>query len=533
MAMVHNGHMLLGDPQFSKTVALVSAVCIVGYFLLPWLWHRTGNMVLCSIVIQIIYFIHTNVQITSDTQYLWRQEIFLIGPPVLALLLVGPRAAWIATLLVSVNLVGIALVVESLPIGAAAVVAVVAFTLMVGLSLFHSEIVRKEARLTELRDEAERADREKSEFLAKMSHEIRTPLNGLSGILQLLDESDLTEDQKDLVHTGRMSGRNLMRLINDVLDYSKIAAHGVTVENIPFASSDLLSTVASAQGVAAKAKGLTLVTEVAPDVPEWVVSDPTRLNQVVTNLVGNAIKFSDSGNITLKLERSEDNLLVTVEDEGIGLTQEAQARVFNKFEQASSTTNRRFGGTGLGLAISKELVELMGGEIGVSSSPLRGSTFWFTIPCVETIAPADPTETTGPQTPTSFEGRKVLVVEDNKTNQMIARRFLESMGVIVDMVDDGRPALQKCATQTFDLILMDIQLPDMDGVTATEILRDNVGPNQNTPIVALSANILPEQTNSYLKAGMNACLGKPFRKDELATIMGGLIKCDATRQPAA
>ncbi len=533
VAGLHNLHMLSSDPQFSKLFAMITALFVLGYFLIPLIWHRTHNMILCNVVMQFIYFAHTNLQMVSDTSYAWRQEIFLIGPPVLALLLVGRRAAWIVTGIVVLNLLLAASILEHLPLGAMIVVAAVSITLMVGLSLFHNEIQRKEARLIELRDEAQRADREKSEFLAKMSHEIRTPLNGLSGILQLLDETDLTEDQKSLVATGRSSGRSLMTLINDVLDYSKIAAHGVTIEAIPLATRELLTSVSAAQSGSARAKGLELVLEIAADVPAWISADPTRLTQVITNLVGNAIKFTQNGTITLQLSVKDQMLYVAVIDEGIGLTQEAQARVFNKFEQASSATNRRYGGTGLGLSISKELVELMDGEIGVESTPFNGSTFWFKIPLVRAEAASVPAPPTASSAIVSFDGVHALVVEDNRTNQMIVRRFLEGMGVVVDMVDDGRPALQRCAAKRYDMILMDIQLLDMDGVEATEILRAHPGPNQHTPIVALSANILPEQTNAYLKAGMNACLGKPFRKDELAKVMGELIRQPKAGKPAA
>ncbi|WP_412550605.1 ATP-binding protein [Shimia sp. MIT910701] len=533
VAALHNAHILSSDTQFSTSVTIASMVCVLAYFLVPLIWHRTKSKVLATIAFVGLYLFHTNIQMIYDTQYQWRQEIFLIGPPVLALLLVGKRAAWVATGVVSINLILAALWQDHLPFGSMVVVAAVAVTLMTGLTLFHNEIERKELHLIELRDEAQRADREKSEFLAKMSHEIRTPLNGLSGILQLLDETDLTEDQKSLVATGRSSGRSLMTLINDVLDYSKIAAHGISIESIPFSTREFLTAISAGQSGAAKAKDLSLSIEIAADVPAWISGDPTRLNQVVTNLVGNAIKFSQDGAVTLEMSVRDSLLYVAVRDEGIGLTQEAQARVFNKFEQASSATNRRYGGTGLGLSISKELVELMEGEIGVESAPFKGSTFWFTVPLV----PADAPETSKPQmataAPESFDGVEVLVVEDNRTNQMIVRRFLESMGVVVDMVDDGRPALQRCAAKRYDLILMDIQLLDMDGMEATEILRAHPGPNQQTPIVALSANILPEQTNAYLKAGMNACLGKPFRKDELSKIMGELVKAPKADKPAA
>ncbi|MFY0660762.1 MAG: response regulator [Shimia sp.] len=533
VAALHNAHILSTDTQFSTAVAIASLLCVLAYFFIPLIWHRTQSKVLATMALISLYLFHTNIQMAFDTNYQWRQEIFLIGPPVLALLLVGKRAAWVATAVISLNLIVAAIWQDHLPFGSLIVVAAVAVTLMTGLTLFHNEIERKELHLIELRDEAQRADREKSEFLAKMSHEIRTPLNGLSGILQLLDETDLTEDQKSLVATGRSSGRSLMVLINDVLDYSKIAAHGVTIERIPFSTREFLTGISAAQSGAAKAKGLTLDIEVAADVPAWIASDPTRLNQVVTNLVGNAIKFSQDGAVTVTMSVKEQMLYVAVADKGIGLTNEAQARVFNKFEQASSATNRRYGGTGLGLSISKELVELMEGQIGVDSAPFKGSTFWFTVPLVPTEAPKDTATKATVSTVQSFDGVEALVVEDNRTNQMIVRRFLESMGVNVDIVEDGRPALQHCAAKRYDLILMDIQLLDMDGVEATEILRAHPGPNQHTPIVALSANILPEQTNAYLKAGMNACLGKPFRKDELSKVMSELVKPSQADQPAA
>ncbi|WP_299419656.1 ATP-binding protein [uncultured Shimia sp.] len=534
VAALHNAHILSTDTQFSPTVAAASLLCVLAYFFVPLIWHRTQSKVQATMALISLYLFHTNIQMAFDTNYQWRQEIFLIGPPVLALLLVGKRAAWVATAVISLNLIVAAIWQDHLPFGSLIVVAAVAVTLMTGLTLFHNEIERKELHLIELRDEAQRADREKSEFLAKMSHEIRTPLNGLSGILQLLDETDLTEDQKSLVATGRSSGRSLMVLINDVLDYSKIAAHGVTIESIPFSTREFLTGISAAQSGAAKAKGLTLDIEVAADVPAWIASDPTRLNQVVTNLVGNAIKFSQDGTVTVSMSVQEQMLYVAIADKGIGLTNEAQVRVFNKFEQASSATNRRYGGTGLGLSISKELVELMEGQIGVDSAPFKGSTFWFTVPLVPAEPPPkDSAPKAVVSTVQSFDGVDALVVEDNRTNQMIVRRFLESMGVNVDIVEDGRPALQHCAAKRYDLILMDIQLLDMDGVEATEILRAHPGPNQHTPIVALSANILPEQTNAYLKAGMNACLGKPFRKDELAKVMSELVKLSQADQPAA
>ncbi len=256
----------------------------------------------------------------------------------------------------------------------------------------------------------------------------------------------------------------------------------------------------------ARDNGISLTYELAPDLPEWIMGDPTRLRQVLTNLVGNAIKFSANGDVKILVQKQTDTILVTVTDTGIGMTEDVQARIFNKFEQASAATSRHFGGTGLGLSISKELIELQDGEIGVSSSVGKGSKFWFSFPLVATQAPR--MDALQPQDDDQLEqikGSQVLVVEDNRTNQLIVRRFLESMGFEPVVVGDGISALELCAVRRFHMILMDIQLPGMDGVEVSQILRKTSGPNQTTPIVALSANIFPEQTASYLRSGIDAC----------------------------
>ncbi|WP_422049581.1 ATP-binding protein [Shimia sp.] len=516
---------------------LISNLFCLTYFTVPAIWHRTHNLRLAAFVLVAIFWVHMEYLLIADRSDIWRRELFLIGPPIILLILVGRFTARIATALMVVNFLVLSIVFDAFPVEGTLAMTAALCTLMAGLSMYFTEVNKKEVHLKELRDEAQLADAQKSEFLAKMSHEIRTPLNGLSGVLQLLDETDLTPEQKELVQIGRSSGRNLMGLINGVLDYSKIAADGITIEQIPFARDALLTTAVQSQQAAATAAGLELKVYQDPRLPSCLRGDPVRLNQVITNLLSNAIKFSKEGDIRCEMIRDGDFVRVSVTDRGIGLTEEAQTRVFNKFEQASTATSREFGGTGLGLAICKELVELLGGRIGVNSTPLLGSTFWFTFPLIEADAqesqPALPVGDAGEPSATDFAGTHVLVVEDNKTNQLIVRRFLESMQITMDVVDDGRPALQLCATRRYDLILMDIQLLDMDGVEAATILRSGPGPNQRTPIVALSANILPEQTNAYLKAGMNACLGKPYRKDELVKVMARLLDRSNTDVSAA
>ncbi|WP_270729220.1 ATP-binding protein [Shimia sp. Alg240-R146] len=471
---------------------------------------------------------HTNLVMYFEDSRIWLREAFLIGPPVIALLVLGTGAAWIATILTFANLF-LFTAFSTLPIESAGGLSMVICALIWGLALFNGELVRAEAKLIELKHQAQDANHAKSEFLANMSHEIRTPMNGLSGVLQLLNETDLTPHQRDLIRMGQGSGNTLLRLINDVLDYSKIAARGVTFERMTCTPADLAMPAVHALTADAETQGLTLDYIQDPDLPEWISADPARMQQVVSNLVSNAIKFSGKGAVAVHMSRQDDVIRVEVIDRGIGLTDSAQKRVFRKFEQATKSTNRTYGGTGLGLAISKELVELQGGEIGVNSTPGQGSTFWFTVPILlanapaQTDAPLAQQQVEKAQTPTRFDGAQILVAEDNRTNQIIAERFLQSMGIEPVTVENGLDAVQRCENTKFDVILMDIQMPGMDGIEACALIKTHGALNADTPIVALSANILPEQTASYIRAGMIACLGKPFRKQELADVLSNLI----------
>lgn len=522
-AFIHNIHLSLIGSEMPATIAILSLFLAAFYFVIPSFVHRFGSTTAAAIVLLSTLSAHTNLVMAFDTNRVWLGEAFLIGPPVIAILVIGPRAGWIMTLLTYLNL-GLISYFGKLPHESAAVLSIVISAFIAGLSLFQKELRRAETTLKDLQKQAQDANHAKSEFLANMSHEIRTPMNGLSGVLQLLEETDLTKEQSELVKMGQASGTTLLRLINDVLDYSKIAARGVTFDRQPCPPDDLVQPAVDAMLAGAETQGLVLKYTREDTLPTWISADAPRIQQVVSNLVGNAIKFSGKGTISVHMKQADSVLHIAVTDQGIGMSESAQKRVFRKFEQASASTNRQFGGTGLGLAISKELVELHGGEIGVKSQPGQGSTFWFTVPIVLSAPPARETKKEPSATPHQcLEGAQVLVAEDNRTNQVIVRRFLQALGIEPVIVANGLAAVQAAENSKFDLILMDIQMPGMDGIEACTKIKTGGGQNAETPIVALSANILPEQTARYMRAGMAACLGKPFRKAELAEMLTRLI----------
>jgi signal transduction histidine kinase len=392
-----------------------------------------------------------------------------------------------------------------------------------------STVQERTRELRAARDEALEASRLKSQFLANMSHEIRTPMNGVLGAANLLANTDLSAEQRQYVDILTTSGQALLSVINDILDFSKIEAGHVELEHTTFSLTDLFGGLAGMFEPQAKAKGLRLVFDIADDVPHSVVGDGGRLRQVVTNLVGNAIKFTDDGDVRVSLavrEMSADavTLHCEVADTGIGVAEEDIPRLFGDFTQADASTTRRFGGTGLGLAISDRLVRLMGGTIGCTPGREGGSTFWFTVALPLPAARPTARPSTGglgdaASTAAAGAGPVILVVEDNETNAIILTRMLAILGYRSNAVRSGADALTAIAASPAAAVLMDCQMPVMDGFATTRKLRESEADGTRVPIIAITATATTEDQSRCLAAGMDDYLPKPIIMERLAEVL--------------
>ncbi|MDP3659821.1 ATP-binding protein [Phenylobacterium sp.] len=384
------------------------------------------------------------------------------------------------------------------------------------------------ADLVRARDAAQDANRAKSEFLANMSHEIRTPLNGVLGMVQVLERSDLGSPHAERLKIVRDSGETLLAVLNDILDLSKIEAGRMELETGDFDLEETINAVCRPFAGLAARKDVAFDIAIEPSALGIWRGDAVRIRQVVGNLASNAVKFTDHGCVRVEVACAPGGLQLTISDTGLGITKDSMPRLFSKFVQADASVTRRFGGTGLGLSICRELVEMMGGALAVSSTEGVGSTFTLTLPLVRgSAAVASAARKDGPAEPEHLAVR-ILAADDNTTNQMLLQALLEPLGVKLTLAADGREAVAAFKAGAFDVVLMDIQMPEMDGVEAAQAMRAieaaRAGPQ--TPILALSANAMTHQIEGYLAAGMNGFVAKPINAALLLSAIQDAINAD-------
>ena len=418
------------------------------------------------------------------------------------------------------------------------------------LKVANRDLKENLSELHEAKEAALTAAKAKSAFLANMSHEIRTPMNGVLGMLEMIKDTSLSKTQGDLLRTAYASADSLLAIINDILDFSKIEAGKMTIEHIEISVRNVVSDICTLLGGTAREKELTLSCDIDPDLPGVLIGDPVRLRQVLTNLIGNAVKFTETGEVRVKVNLlgcvgNSAQVEFSVEDTGIGISRTVLPQLFDEFTQADGSTTRKFGGTGLGLTISRQLVELMGGDINVVSTEGQGSTFSFTLDmtiCEHHTRQQESAGHTGlkdvsgqqQQDMTTFpDSIQVLMAEDNVVNQKVAISMLKKIGIQhIDVARDGREAVSMNSTHTYDLILMDCQMPQMSGYEATGVIRRQEREQQlpPIPIIAMTANAMAEDREKCLAAGMDGYLSKPVKTQELQTTLAKWLIYDTLPQ---
>ncbi|MFV5697939.1 response regulator [Flavobacterium sp. ZT3R17] len=380
-----------------------------------------------------------------------------------------------------------------------------------------SDQKRIEKELIKAKDIAEQSVRVKEQFLTNMSHEIRTPMNGIIGFARILESTNLDDDQKQSVEAIQRASKNLMTIINDILDFSKIDANKMTFEDVNFSLSKTINAVIELLSPISNEKKIKLLCEIDPQINDFLIGDPTKLSQILINLVGNALKFTEKGYVELIVSQEEESesesfLRFTVVDTGIGIPKDKIDSIFDSFNQASNETTRKFGGTGLGLTITRKLIELQGGTISVTSEVAKGSEFSFVLQYKkvqkEIVEPINVKKE-----PLSFDflkGIKILLVEDNELNQLLAIKVFKKWEKEIDIANNGKIAIDKIEQNDYDIILMDIQMPEMDGIELTKYIRTNMGSKSDIPIIALTAHATLGEEKRSLDNGMNDYLSKPF-----------------------